>query len=91
MQIQEPEYLYRLMNTISRSGRLIIPNTRLSLAMNSYCFRATTHWNKLPDVIRQSPLMYIVHFQEEIEDMDLSEYFSACQSLTTSIRGICRG
>ena len=56
---QEPEYLFRLMDRSNRFGKVIVPNTRLSLAMNSFCFRGATQWNKLPAVLRQSPTLVI--------------------------------
>ena len=62
---QEPEYLFRLMDRSNRFGKVIVPNTRLSLAMNSFCFRGATQWNKLPAVLRQSPTLVI--FKKELK------------------------
>ena len=49
---QEPEYLYQIMNRNNRFEKIIVPNSRLSLAINSYCFRGARQWNMLPDDIR---------------------------------------
>ena len=49
---QEPEYLYRIMSRDNRSAKIIIPNTRLSLAKHSYCFRGSVQWNLLPETVR---------------------------------------
>ena len=51
---QEPEYLNTIMNRNNRSNKIIITNTSLSLAKNSYCFRAAAQWNSLPEEIRNS-------------------------------------
>ena len=48
----EPEYLARLMTNDNTRGNIIVPNTRLSLAQKSYCFRASEQWNSLPSTIR---------------------------------------
>ena len=55
---QEPEYLWRIMNRNNRLGKIIIPNTKLSLAKESYCFRGSAQWNQLPEVIRSSPTVF---------------------------------
>ena len=49
---KEPEYLSQLMNRNNRYDKIIVPNTRLSLALNSYCFRGASQWNRLPENIR---------------------------------------
>ena len=51
-QSKEPEYLSSIMNRDNRAGRIIVPNTDLTLAKNSYCFRASSQWNSLPEHIR---------------------------------------
>ena len=51
-QSKEPEYLSRLLNKDSRTGRIVIPNCTLTLAKKSYCFRGSTEWNKIPEDIR---------------------------------------
>ena len=52
---QEPEYLNNILNRNNRADKVIIPNTDLTLAMKSYCFRGATQWNSLPDRIRNNP------------------------------------
>ena len=52
---QEPEYLFRIMGRDNRLEKIIVPNSRLSLAMKSFCFRGSEQWNKLPEDIRKSP------------------------------------
>ena len=53
-QSKEPEYISSIMTRDNRAGRIIIPNTDLTLAKNSYCFRASSQWNSLPATIRNS-------------------------------------
>ena len=53
-QSKEPEYLNNIMNRNNRANKIIISNTNLSLAKNSYCFRAAAQWNSLPEDIRNS-------------------------------------
>ena len=52
-QCKEPEYLASLLDRDGRTGRIIIPNTSLSLAKKSYCFRGSAQWNSIPDTIRK--------------------------------------
>ena len=54
-QSREPEYLSDIMTSDNRAGRIIIPNTNLTLAKDSYCFRASAQWNTLPEHIRRNP------------------------------------
>ena len=54
-QSHEPEYLATIMNENNRANRIIIPNSKLTLAKNSYCFRGSTQWNKLPESVRNIP------------------------------------
>ena len=49
---KEPEYLYEIMSRDNRSGRIIIPNTTLSLAKKSFCYRGAAQWNSLPTGIK---------------------------------------
>ena len=51
-QSQEPEYLSSIMCRSNRADNIIIPNTTLSLAKNSYCYRSSAQWNSLPQHIR---------------------------------------
>ena len=46
---KEPEYLSNIMSRDNRAQRIIIPNTDLTLAMNSYCYRGAAQWNSLPE------------------------------------------
>ena len=50
---REPEYLYERMIQDNRLGKIIVPNSRLSLAKKSYCFRGAVQWNKIPADIRE--------------------------------------
>ena len=44
---------YRIRETRDgRSGRIIVTNTRLTLAKNSYCYRGAAQWNSMPEYIR---------------------------------------
>ena len=38
----------------NRADRIIVPNTNLTLAKNSYCYRAASQWNSLPEHIRRN-------------------------------------
>ena len=49
---QEPEYLSELISRENRHNNIIIPNTNLTLAKKSFCFRGPEEWNKLPAEIR---------------------------------------
>ena len=51
-QNKEPEYLNSILSEDSRTGRIIVPNTKLTLAKNSYCYRGASEWNSLPVEIR---------------------------------------
>ena len=51
---KEPEYLSNIMSRDNRAQRIIIPNTDLTLAMNSYCYRGAAQWNRLPQHIRNT-------------------------------------
>ena len=53
-QNQEPEYLSNIMNRNNRANRIIIPNTDLTLAQQSYCFRGSAQWNSLPGYLRNT-------------------------------------
>ena len=50
----EPENLSRILTRDNRAQRIIIPNTNLTLAKNSYCYRGASQWNSLPDYIRKT-------------------------------------
>ena len=51
---KEPVYLDHIMSRDNRAGKIIIPNTSLTLAKNSFCYRAAAQWNKLPEYTRQT-------------------------------------
>ena len=46
------EYLHTIMSRDNRAERIIIPNTTLSLAKRSFCYRGAAQWNSLPSGIR---------------------------------------
>ena len=52
-QSGEPEYLSSIMNRNNLTGRIIVSNTTLTLAKNSFCFRGSAQWNSLPEHIRK--------------------------------------
>ena len=51
---QEPEYLSDILLRNNRANKIIIPNTCLSLAKKSFCFRGAEDWNRLPESVRSS-------------------------------------
>ena len=51
-QSGEPEYLASFLGSENRAGRIIIPNTKLTLAKKSFVWRGSLNWNLLPDNIR---------------------------------------
>ena len=53
-QTGEPEYLAGYLLDDNRAGRIIIPNTQLSLAKNSFVWRGSLSWNLLPLHLRNS-------------------------------------
>ena len=48
----EPEYLAKYLTADNRNGRIIVPNTDLTLAMKSFSFRGSMQWNNLPRTVR---------------------------------------
>ena len=38
----------------SRNGRIVIPHSTLTIASNSFCFRATAQWNQLLHGLRSA-------------------------------------
>ena len=50
----EPEYLGTIMSRDNRQDKIIIPNTMLTLAKNSFCYRGAEQWNRLPEYIRKT-------------------------------------
>ena len=53
-QSGEPEYLATFLQEDSRSGRIILPNTQLSLFMKSFVWRGASAWNQLTMELRKS-------------------------------------
>ena len=51
---KEPEYLHTIMSRDNRAERIIIPNTTLTLAKKSFCYRGAAQWNSLPPRIRNT-------------------------------------
>ena len=65
-QTREPEYLATILCNDSRTGNIILPNTKLSLARKSFTLRGICNWNCLPVAIRQ--LENIGTFKKEIKE-----------------------
>ena len=61
---KEPEYLSSFLNRDNERGNIIVPNTTLSLAKNSFCFRAAAQWNCIPVSIRNS--LKISQFKQKL-------------------------
>ena len=57
----EPEYLASFLQDDSRTGRIILPNTKLSLFMKSFVWRGASTWNQLSLELRKS--VKIGHFK----------------------------
>ena len=53
-QSKEPRYLSRFLNRNSKSGRIVISNTSLTLAKKSYCYPGSAQWNTLPENFRNT-------------------------------------
>jgi hypothetical protein len=53
-QSKEPEYLSSILGPTSRQGEayIILDNIKLGLVRNSFTFRGTFDWNKLPQTLR---------------------------------------
>ena len=52
---QEPEILSEIMNRDNdRTKKIVKPNTTLTIALNSYCFRGSLQWNQLCEEIRST-------------------------------------
>ena len=48
----EPEYLAAFLKADNRAGRIVVPNTRLSLFKKSFSLRGSENWNALPESLR---------------------------------------
>ena len=49
----EPEYLARILGKDGRTGKIMIPNSKLGIVQSSFCFRGSANWNSLPESLRQ--------------------------------------
>ena len=61
----EPEYLATSLCNNNRNGKIIVQNTKLTLAQKSFKLRGACHWNALPAEIRN--LEKIGTFKKEIK------------------------
>ena len=50
---KEPEVLSAKLNNDTRTGHILIPNTKLGLEQDSFAIRGATSWNSLPENIRK--------------------------------------
>ena len=64
-QTQEPEYLAAVLCRDNHYGKIVVPNTRLTLFKKSFTIRGACNWNSLPPSIRQ--LKKIGHFKKELK------------------------
>ena len=53
-QSQEPEYLFGILGTDNRNGRIYTPDGKLTIVQKSFVNRGTKLWNSLPADIRRS-------------------------------------
>ena len=53
-RVKEPEYLADLLCRDNRNGRILVPQTNLTLTKDSFCFRGPLQWNSIPSEIRDS-------------------------------------
>ena len=51
---KEPEYLAEILGRDNRNGNIIVINTDLTLAKNSFTFRGSQLWNSLPGQVRNN-------------------------------------
>ena len=63
-QCGEPEYLAKFLQDDNRTERIIIPNTTLSLSLNSFVWRGAKQWNMLSLELRKSSK--IGHFKRGV-------------------------
>ena len=52
-QSKEPEYLSERLSIDTPTGRILIPNTKLRFAQNSFIIRSSSNWNSLPAATRK--------------------------------------
>ena len=62
----EPEYLAKYLRHDNRLGKIIIPNTTLSLARRSFTWRGSENWNSLPVDLREC--RKISHFKPRLRN-----------------------
>ena len=70
-QTGEPEYLAEKLLNDNLRGMLIVPNTSLTLAQSSFCFRAGEYWRSLPESTRN--LKKIGTFKKALKIYTLSQ------------------
>ena len=51
---KEPEYLYERLNRTNIRNNIVIDNTKMKLARNSFVIRGPENWNSLPPDIRKT-------------------------------------
>ena len=62
----EPEYFFGKLSRDNIRGHIVIPNTTLSTAKNSFCYRGAADWNKLPEQLRN--LDNIIRFKRGLRE-----------------------
>ena len=60
----EPEYLAEVLVQDNILNHIVIPNTDLTLAKKSFCYRAGENWNIIPEAIRS--IEKIASFKKEV-------------------------
>ena len=65
-QSGEPEYLAGFLKRDSRTSRIVITNTTLTLTMKSFVWRGSRDWNLIPLNLRNS--VKIGHFKRGVKD-----------------------
>ena len=66
----EPEYLASYLSNDNFRGKIIVPQTTLTLAKRSFCFRGAEAWNIVPEEIRS--LEKIDSFKRELKKWTLT-------------------
>jgi hypothetical protein len=61
----EPEYLANFLKNDNYRSNIIVPNTSLSLAKKSFCFRGAEMWNLVPAQIRS--IEKVTSFKKELK------------------------
>lgn len=65
-QTKEPEYLSSVLCNDNRFGKIIVPNTKLTLTQKSFTTRGACNWNSIPERIRKSETLSC--FKQEVKD-----------------------